>query len=323
MKSKEEPLQQSVSLHTLSKGRSGTNRVEDVAIAIIIATKGRHEILEETLQSVRRQTWPATHVFVSVTCPEDAPAKNAWNGINVLVGPTGGSAQRNNAIRCVPLEVKYIAFFDDDIELHPSYLEQAVSFLEKNPDVVAISGTMLADGNISRKAAQTLLESDGSWRSGASLRDRGPHHILYCCNAVVRSGPLRETLFDENLPLYSYGEDYDLSLRLKKFGRVGRLSNAVGVHLKAPAGRVSGRRYGYAMVANNWYFIQKGVCHLSAPWSYTRFVLVVVLRALWINLSKALSGQLEKDPWGQIQGNLFAIFDIVCGRSSPKRILDL
>jgi hypothetical protein len=40
---------------------------------------------------------------------------------------------------------------------------------------------------------------------------------------------LRETFFDENLPLYSYGEDYELSLRLKKFGRVGRLSNAVGV----------------------------------------------------------------------------------------------
>src|SRR5260370_27952512 len=121
MKSREEPLQQSVSLHTLSKGRSGINRVEDVAIAIIIATKGRHEILEETLQSVRRQTWPATHVFVIVTCPEDAPAKNAWNGINVLVGPTGGSAQHHNANRCEPLLLQYIAFFFNPITLQHTF----------------------------------------------------------------------------------------------------------------------------------------------------------------------------------------------------------
>ena len=241
----------------------------------------------------------------------------------MLVSSPGGSAQRNTAIRQVPLHVRYIAFFDDDMEIHPSYLDRAVSFLEQNPDVVAISGILLADGNISRRTAQALLEQDVTWMSDPSLRDRGPHHILYACNAVVRSGPLRETLFDENLPLYSYGEDYDLSLRLKKFGRVGRLSNAVGVHLQTQAARVSGKRYGYAMIANNWYFLQKGVCHLAAPWSYVRFVLIIVLKRLCINLRNALSGEVQRDPWGQIQGNLLALADIICGRSSPKRILDL
>jgi hypothetical protein len=62
-------------------------------------------------------------------------------------------------------------------------------------------------GHISREAARALLECDATWRGGPSLRDRGSHHILYGCNAMVRSGPLRQTLFDENLPLYSYGED--------------------------------------------------------------------------------------------------------------------
>jgi GT2 family glycosyltransferase len=290
--------------------------------AIIIATKNRVRILADTLESIKRQSCRAAWVYVSVSSLEDAPPAESVEGVIVVVGSPGGSAQRNTAIREVPLDVKYIAFFDDDMELHPSYLEQAVGFLEKNPDVVAISGTMLADGNISREAARTLLESDATWRSGPSLQDRGPHHILYGCNAVIRSGPLRETLFDENLPLYSYGEDYDLSLRLKKFGRVGRLSNAVGVHLQTQTARVSGKRYGYAMVANNWYFLQKGVCHLAPPWGYVRFLLVV-LRRLWFNLRNALSGQLERDPWGQIQGNLLAVVDIICRRSSPRRILGL
>jgi GT2 family glycosyltransferase len=291
--------------------------------AIIIATKDRVDILVETLQSVRRQTQPAAHVYVSVSSLKDGPPGHSPEEVTVLVGSAGGSVQRNTAIRQVPPDTDYIAFFDDDMEIHPSYLENAVSFLEANPDVVAISGVLLADGNISRESARALLEKDITWTREPSLRDRGPHHILYACNAVVRGGPLRQTLFDENLPLYSYGEDYDLSMRLKKFGRVGRLSNAVGVHLQTLAARVSGKRYGYAMIANNWYFLQKGVCHLAAPWSYVRFVLIIVLKRLLINLRSALSGQLQRDPWGQLQGNLLALVDILCGRSSPSRILDL
>jgi GT2 family glycosyltransferase len=297
--------------------------MEACETCIIIATKGRPQVLAETLQSIRRQTRPAAHIYVSVSSLNDAPADNSAEGVSVVVGPSGGSAQRNTAIRQVPVNVRYIAFFDDDMEIHPSYLENAVSFLEKNPDVVAISGIMLADGNISREAAHALLQQDTTWTSDSSLRDRGRHHVLYACNAVVRTGPLRETLFDENLPLYSYGEDYDISLRLRKFGRVGRLSNAVGVHLRTQAGRISGKRYGYAMIANNWYFLNKGVCHLAAPWSYVRFLLIIALKRLCINLGNALSGELQGDPWGQIQGNLLALVDIICGRSSPKRILDL
>jgi GT2 family glycosyltransferase len=296
------------------------NRVET---AVIIATKGRPHILLETLPSIRRQTWPAARVYVSVSSFQDAPADRSAEEITVLIGLPGGSTQRNTAIRQVPLDVKYIAFFDDDVEIHPSYLENAVSFLEKNPDVVAISGLLLADGNISREEARALLDQDLNWTREPTLQDRGPHHLLYLCNAVVRSGPLRETLFDENLPLYSYGEDYDLSLRLKKFGRLGHLSNAVAVHLQTLSARVSGKRYGYAMIANNWYFLQKGVCHIAAPWSYVRFVLIIVLKRLSINLRAALSGQVQRDPWGQIQGNLLALVDIICGRCSPRRILDL
>jgi len=297
--------------------------MESADVAIVIATKDRPKILAETLQSIKRQTRRAARVYVSVSSREDAPPGDSAEGVIVLVGSPGGSAQRNTAIRQVPSDVRYIAFFDDDMEIHPSYLENAVGFLEKNPDVVAISGIMLADGNISREAAHALLQQDMTWMSDSSLRDRGRHHVLYACNAVVRTGPLRETLFDENLPLYSYGEDYDISLRLRKFGRVGRLSNAVGVHLRTQAGRISGKRYGYAMIANNWYFLHKGVCHLAAPWSYVRFLLIIALKRLCINLGNALSGQLQGDPWGQIQGNLLALVDIVCGRSSPKRILDL
>ena len=293
-------------------------------LAVVIATKARPKILAETLESIQRQTRPAARIYVSITSPEDLPPGDlAGKGVAVLTSSIGGSAQRNTAIRQAPPEIEYFAFFDDDMEIHPSYLSNAVAFLEQNPDVVALSGNMLADGNISREAARALLEKDSTWAGSGTLRDRGPHHILYACNAVVRAEPLRRTLFDENLPLYSYGEDYVLSHQLKAYGRVGRLSNAVGVHLQTQASRVSGKRYGYAMVANNWYFIKKGVCHLAAPWSYIRFALVIVLKRLLVNLRDAVMGKSQRDPWGQIQGNLLAVVEVISGRSSPQRILEL
>jgi hypothetical protein len=47
------------------------------------------------------------------------------------------------------------------------------------------------------------------------------------------------------------------------------------------------------------------------------------LKRLFINLRDAVSGKLQRDPWGQIQGNLLAVFDVISGRSSPQRILEL
>jgi hypothetical protein len=50
---------------------------------------------------------------------------------------------------------------------------------------------------------------------------------------------------------------------------------------------------------------------------------VIVLKRLYMNFKSALSGQVQRDPWGQLQGNLLALIDIIFGRSSPNRILDL
>ena len=276
-------------------------------LAVVIATKARPKILAETIESILIQTRPATRIYVSVTSLNDVPPGDLTAmGVTVLTGLIGGMP--NARLRFDrTFRNKIFRFFDDDMELHPSYLQNAVAFLEQNPDVVAISGPMLAEGNITRDEARAVVEKDTTWTEPATLRDRGPHHVLYACNAVIRAEPLRQTLFDENLPLYSYGEDYELSLRLKAYGRVGRLSNAVGVHLQTQASRVSGKRYGYAMVANNWYFIRKGVCHLAAPWSYVRFVLIVVLKRLFINIRDADSwyiatGSVGSDPRQSVSG---------------------
>src|SRR5262245_57771461 len=99
---KKQRLRRSVALQDPVQRTRRTKRMETIKVAIIVATKDRPEILEETLLSIRRQTWPAIHVYVSVSSPEDVPSGNLADGITVVVGPVGGSAQRNTAIRRVP-----------------------------------------------------------------------------------------------------------------------------------------------------------------------------------------------------------------------------
>src|SRR6202030_2052725 len=61
-------------------------RMERPKTAIVIATKDRPEILAETLQSVRKQTWPAAHVYVSVSSLKDASFQHSAEKITILIG---------------------------------------------------------------------------------------------------------------------------------------------------------------------------------------------------------------------------------------------
>ena len=86
---------------------------------------------------------------------------------------------------------------------------------------------------------------------------------------------MRET-FDEALPAYSLGEDYDLWVRVKRYGLTGRYDRCVAVHLRASGGRLSARKMAYAHIANHWHFIRKGVSSLPYPWSYARFIALCI-----------------------------------------------
>jgi GT2 family glycosyltransferase len=203
-------------------------------------------------------------------------------------------------------------------------LEQAVAFMNVNVSVVGISGRILKDGGITREEAKELI---ASYKPGGKPRgmffSQGKHHILYGCNMIIRRALLNYEAFDENLPLYSYGEDYDLSIRLERYGLVGRFEGCVGVHLESPGGRVQEVQRGYSFVANNWYFLKKGVMHLPPFMAWTRFWLVCVGKSLWQCLSKLLKGDRSLDWSGRAKGHLLALQDILLGRCHPCRIKEL
>ena len=86
----------------------------------------------------------------------------------------------------------------------------------------------------------------------------------------------RERVSMSSLPQYSLGEDYDLWVRVKRYGLTGRYDRCVAVHLRASGGRLTARTMAYSHIANHWHFLRKGVSSLPYPWNYARFLALCI-----------------------------------------------
>jgi len=293
------------------------------AISVVIVSKGRAAVLSETLASLSRQTLKPDRIVLVVPGAADLP-EHFWNdNVQTVVGPLGASLQRNEGIKVIPLSVGYVAFFDDDMELKDDYLARAVAFLEANPTVVGLSGAVLGNGNVTRGEGRRRIAAYQPPRDSRDhFQSAGKGHTLHGCNMVIRRGVLECEQFDEALPLYSYNEDYDLSLRLKSYGLVGRFAGCISVHLETPTGRVREDMRGYSMVANNYYFLTRKTTHLPPALAWIRFWTVCVARPLMVCLVSILRRDRSHDFRARLKGILLAVKDIFTGKSHPGRILE-
>ncbi|MGG5812415.1 glycosyltransferase family 2 protein [Falsiroseomonas sp. CW058] len=288
-------------------------------IAIGIATRGRAAILGETLGDLARQTRPADRILVCHPAPEDVAGLPArFPHVEFLTAAAGACHQRNVIIDHAG-DCDAILFLDDDFLCAPDYLAVTERVLAARPDCVVATGTVLADGakgpGIGVEEGRRILAADRFAGDPLAVQ---PHFNGYGCNMAVRLAPLRAhgLRFDENLPLYGWYEDLDLSRRLVAHGAVLRMAGARGVHLGTKAGRTPGIRLGYSQVANALYLARKG----TYPWNRA-------LRSVARNMAMNLARSLRPEPWvdrrGRLRGNLAALSDLLRGRMHPTRILGL
>ena len=164
-------------------------------------------------------------------------------------------------------------------------------------------------------SGQALIAADPHPDGDAGL-DRADHG--YGCNMAIRLDPVRQHAlrFDERLPLYAWSEDIDFTHRLARFGWIAKLHGARGVHLGTKQGRTPGRRLGYSQVANPVYLFRKG----SYTWGRAARS---VGRNLVANAARAFHPEAYIDRRGRLQGNMLAFLDMLRGRMTPERILEL
>ena len=289
-------------------------------IAVVVATLGRREAAEDLVSDLLRQTRQPDRVVFAVTTADDAPPVDPQLRNKTLIcDRTGSCVQRNRAIDVVADESDIIVFFDDDFIPDAKYLERLERAFESDPDTVGITGLVVADGvngaGIGRAEALQAIERHNHRLRNENLT-RENLFGLYGCNMALRTAALGALRFDEEMPLYGWMEDLDLTNQLMKKGNLVRMHNLIGVHRGIKAGRTSGVRLGYSQIANAMYLIRKG----TAP---KRHMYENMVKYLTVNLVKSIRPEPFIDRRGRLWGNLVGLFDIVRGRSRPDRILDL
>lgn len=288
-------------------------------VAVVLASAGRPELLGEVVADLARQTLTPDDVVVSVPDAASLPARPLPDHVRV-VHARGLTAQRNAGLDAVPTAT-HVFFFDDDAVVRPDYLEQAMAFFARRPDVVALTGRVLLDGAAGSsgeavslpeaRAALAASEAEPLTRGWATSRE------LYGCNFAVRRTAAPHERFDERLPLYGWLEDHDFARRMMRHGRLARVNDCVVVHRGVRSGgRAAHERLGYSQVMNPAHLLRTG----SFPLWLT---LDEAGRRVAKNAAHSLAHPDRRWRRRRLRGNLRALADVARGRLTPERALDV
>ena len=286
--------------------------------AVVLASAGRPQLLADIAAEIDTQTVaPAAKVF---SVPDATSLPEGFDHWQVVSGVRGLAAQRNAGIAALGDDIDLVFFFDDDAVVRADYLEQGIAYFTAHPEVVGLTGRVLLDGaahsqgEVSRADALAALarsESDPLTRAG------DPSRTLYGCNFAYRRSAVPEIGFDERQPLYSWLEDHDFARRLMRHGALSHVEDCVIVHRGAGSGgRTNHRRLGYSQLMNPVYLNRTG----SFPLWLT---LVETVPRISKNVVLSVAGSEREWRRERVGGNAMALRDVLRGRITPERILEL
>ena len=281
---------------------------------VAVATRGRPEVVTRTVaRLVATQTQPLVGVIVSCATFADAGACATIPGVQVVTARPGLAAQRNAALEALPSDAEIVVFFDDDFVADADWVAAAAEVFRDEPDVVALTGDVLADDikgpGFSFDEAEALVESSHPTPDWTTIEPFSP----YGCNMAYRISAIRDLRFDERLVLYGWLEDRDFAAALAhRGGRFIKTASARGVHMGAKAGRLRGERLGYSQVINPLYMNRKGTMKLS-------LVAGQMARNVGSNLAGVFRPEPHVDRIGRLRGNLRGFFDAARGQIDPER----
>lgn len=285
--------------------------------AVVLASAGRPELLASAMWQVDRQRDVRLHRVLSVPDTESLPPGVEESGWHVVSGVRGLAAQRNAALDALQ-GTPVVFFFDDDALLRPDYIATALRYLEQRPGVVGVTGRVLLDGASTVEVPVDVAERALAESAEEPFTGRAhPSRELYGCNFAVRTEAAPGLRFDDRLPLYSWLEDHDFARRLMRVGQLAKVDDCVAVHRAAASGgRQAHERLGYSQVMNPFYLWKKG----SFP---TWLMANEALRRVAKNVFLACGGEERAWRRRRLKGNLLAFSDIIRGRITPERILQL
>jgi GT2 family glycosyltransferase len=300
---------------------------------VVVATKGRSAWLPSLVANLSKQTILPHCVVVVGSVESDVDSLSDITGqpgpiVRVVISPTPGSCSQRNfglALSHQLLDAAqdfFVVFFDDDFRPAPTWLEECQRAFQSDPTIMAITGQVLADGahgtSISEQDAEAYIAGrippNRHWASGGNIRPVGS---VYGCNMAFRKKVVETYQFDENLPLYGWQEDQDLTAQAKKLGSAIYVPQCRGVHLGISSGKSPGIKVGYSQIANPLYLLKKGTMPPKKAWLF-------MTKNFTANAVKSFSySGTRVDYSGRLKGNALAIADALRGKCHPTNILKL
>lgn len=193
-------------------------------VSVVIPTRGRPDLLRETLASIVAQRYPGRLEIVVVHDREetDPTLSSLALGDREIVSMTntrtpGLCGARNSGL--LASNGALVASCDDDDLWHPDKVRLQAARLCADPSLLAVGAgirLLMGDrGNVEWPARETTITHD------RLLHNRVKE--LHSSTLMMRRSAFDSDqvgLYDEELP-YSYGEDYDWLLRASRVGSVG------------------------------------------------------------------------------------------------------
>jgi glycosyltransferase involved in cell wall biosynthesis len=191
-------------------------------VSVIITTRGRPELVRESIAAVVAQSYPG-EIECIVVHDQEPPDEGlrllgtAQHSIRVAANrrTPGEAGARNAGLGLAAGD--YLATCDDDDVWHPDKLKVQVKRLLDEPDLLVVGSgiRLLLPGN------RTFDWPGREERISYQLLLRNRVKELHCSTLVMRREALVKVgFYDEELP-YSYALDYDWVLRAAKVGSIG------------------------------------------------------------------------------------------------------
>jgi GT2 family glycosyltransferase len=207
-------------------------------ISIVVASKNRHADVLRCIESIAHQSFPPKEIIVvdqsptPYVLPSDARLHHIHDATI-----SGAAGARNVGWRETTADVVF--FTDDDAELMPRCLEEIARGFLRYPTAVALQCALLTPETRSNlqvlygKIFERGFFDTAPIRRGETIELRK----LGSCAMAVRREVYELERFDESLVGYSFGEDWELSQRLRRYGQMFFLPEPLVIHHKSRVNR--------------------------------------------------------------------------------------
>lgn len=203
-------------------------------VSVIIPTYNRAHYLQETLESVLAQTYPALEIIVvdDGSTDETPHLLEHYQGrITTIRQPNrGGTAARNTGIQAA--SGAYLTFLDHDDLIFPNKIDQQIRYLQAHPDLEVVHCRWYyIDGQSSR------LSRFGPLPTGDVLRPLVLGCFLWSGAPLVARKCIDQVgFFDEAI----WSSDWDMWVRIAQTGRAfGGVQRLLGAYRILPDSTMS------------------------------------------------------------------------------------